>query len=179
MTTNGNAKPIALSSFIEPVERGRPAFVDTRTPRAEHRNIVMMHLAGMSDAAIGRFFDCTEAHIANILSLPTVQTYMMRLQASYIDDLRPIAQRVNESIERHSERAAQVVVEIMDSMHEREEIRAQQLALASAQDILDRAGHKPALRVQSQNLHAHALTEATIDKMTAVLKELSAVQGDT
>jgi len=167
MATNGTAtqEVIELKEF-------RPSTNDVHTVSPKHRNIVMMHLGGMTNAAIGRFLDCTEATIASILALPTVARYTMQLQSTFVDDLRPIALRVNESIEQHSERAAKVIFEIMESMHEREEIRAQQVALASAQDILDRAGHKPKVQVESKNLHGFVVSDSTLEKMAQVIREL-------
>jgi hypothetical protein len=139
-----------------------------------HRQIVMMHLAGMSQPAIARFLDCTSEYIGQVLLRPRVQRYTLMLQASYMNDLRPIAERVNKSIEDQSERAAQVVSEIMEEMHKKEDIRAKSLALCSAKDILDRAGHRPTVKVESKNLHGHVVSEGTMEKMAEVLREMKA-----
>jgi hypothetical protein len=138
---------------------------------AENRRCAILKMGGMTNEAIARFVDATPEAVGYIVNQPAVQRYMMQMEATFVDDLRPIAHRVNKSIEDHSERAAQIVFEIMEEMHKREEIRAQQLSLTSAQDILDRAGHKPTTKVESTNIHAHAVSDHVLDRMMEVLSE--------
>ena len=130
----------------------------------------MMRVAGMAEDAIARFADITEASVASTLSSTRVQKYLLALQSTFIDDLRPLAVRMNEIITGNAERAARVVAEIMEEMHQRPEPRAKSVALASAVDILDRAGYRPTQRVEQANIHA--VHPDSIQQIADVLREL-------
>lgn len=142
------------------------------------KRVALLYLSGMRPDGIAAYLSCTGRAIQKVLEKPTVQEYLKVMDATFVGDLRPTAERVNKKIEEYSMRALDVVKEVMEDMHAREEIRAKQVALSSAQDILDRAGHRPTQRVEQKNLNAYAVSEATLDKISEVSKELQAIRGE-
>lgn len=145
--------------------------VDGAALTDNQRRICMMHLAGMSQESIARFLDVVQGTIQHTLENPRVARYLMQMQASYVDNIMPLVNDVETAFKDQALRASEVVFEIMESMHISENPQAKRVALSSAQDILDRAGYKPALRVEQATVHA--VHPDSLAKIAEVLKELS------
>lgn len=126
----------------------------------------------MTSAAIARYMDFTAARVTQILEMPRVQKYILQITATFATDLVPTAKEVNKEIARSSMRAAKVVEEIMEEMHERDDANSKRVALSSAQDILDRAGHKPATRIEGKVAHGVAIHPEQLELAAQVAKEL-------
>ena len=131
-----------------------------------------MHLAGMTQDSIARFLELQQAQINQTLSNPRVKRFLMQMQASYVDNIMPLVNEVETAFKNNAIRASQVVLEIMESMHLSDQPAAKRVALAGAQDILDRAGYKPTQRVEQATVHA--VHPESLEKIANVLRELSA-----
>jgi flagellar biosynthesis regulator FlaF len=131
----------------------------------------MMRLAGMTEFAIAQFLEVTSAHINHILHRPDVASYMMKIDATFVNDLRPTAERVNAKLEASSIRAQEVIEEIMEQMHSRDDHKAKSIALMSARDILDRAGHRPAMKIESKIAHGVMIDPEQLEHALEVIKE--------
>lgn len=145
--------------------------------RPEHTRIAMLRVAGMTNAAIARYMDFTSVRVSQILEMPRVQKYILQITATFATDLVPTAKEVNQEIARSSLRAAKVVEEIMEQMHERDDPRSKSVALSSAQDILDRAGHKPATKIEGKVAHGVAILPEQLELAAQVAKELNGYQN--
>lgn len=136
-----------------------------------HRRIAMMRAAGMGYDAIAHCMEVTEVEILNVLRRPDVAKYLMCIEGTFVEDLRPVAKRVNETLARHAEEAAAMVYDIMRDMRTRDDVSAQRLALQSAQDILDRAGHRAIQRAETHDIHA--LEPAQLESLAQVFREVN------
>lgn len=150
---------------------GSPTKIDGAALTDAQRRICMLHLAGMSQDSIARFLDVTQKTVATTLSNPRVSRYLMQMQATYVDNIMPIVNDVETAFKDHALRASEVVTEIMESMHLSDNPQCKRVALSSAQDILDRAGYKPAQRVEQATVHA--VHPDSLNKIAEVLRELS------
>ena len=148
-----------------------------RTPAcgvtAKQRRIALMMASGMTQDAIARFLDTETADVHITANNPRVQKFLFALQSTFVDDLRPVAERINKTMLASAERAQQVVNEIMEEMHSSERIDAKRVALASAQDILDRAGFRPTQRVEQATVHA--VHPDSVRQISEVLREMDSI----
>lgn len=142
-----------------------------------HTRVAMLRVAGMTNAAIARYMDLTTGRVTQILEKPNVQKYILQITATFATDLVPTAKEVNQEIARSSLRAAKVVEEIMEDMHERDDPMSKRVALSSAQDILDRAGHKPATKIEGKVAHGVAILPEQLELAAQVAKELNGYQN--
>ena len=163
----------STSNGVVEERRGRPIEIadDVSTLRPEYRRVAMMRLAGMTEFAIAQYLEITAARVNQILHRPDVQRHMMKLDATFVDDVRPAAERVNQALESASLKAQRVVEEVMEEMHKRDELKAKSLAMVAARDILDRAGHRPSLRVEGRVAHGITINPEQLEHALEVIKE--------
>ena len=123
----------------------------------------MLHLAGMSQAAIALFLGSSSEAVGHILRLPKVVQYTAALRATMISDVRRIAVELNTQLEENALEALDTQIEIMrkskdeciDPINPDKRWEAGRLAVASAQDILNRTAPKPQVGVSVDHTHKH------------------------
>lgn len=146
---------------------------DRRLSERERR-AAMMYVAGASTEAISHCMEMTILAIRDILLRPHVAAFILKLQAQFVDDIRPAMTELSTRIEEHCERAFVVETTVMNRLFDvnedhKEYVKAQLGAAATAQDILDRAGKRAATR--TQNLNMHVVAPATIEALGRILKD--------
>lgn len=144
----------------------------------------MMSVAGCSHDAIGRFLKMTSNAVAYHLQKPRVQAHMLALQATFVEDMRSSAQRMNERLDGMAHKALDVQEQTMEDMNgrrqngtikEETQIKAAALAITTAQDILDRAYGKAPKRVEVEARHTHAIDPAGAELIAEAIRESEAV----
>ena len=128
-----------------------PAVESTRADgwvKDRDKQVVHMTLAGLGPDVIARTLSITTDTVVKILRKPHVHKYQLQITSLHVKDIRPAMQEVSEAFASSALEAQQCVLEVMREMRANPDPRAQRVALSSAQDILDRAGHKPTLRVE-------------------------------
>lgn len=138
--------------------------------RDQDKQVAHMTLAGLGPDAIARSLGITTDLVVKTLRKPQVQKYQLQITALHVKDIRPAMQDVSEAFASSAMEAQQCVLQVMREMRANPDPRAQRVALSSAQDILDRAGHKPTLRVEEAKVHA--IHPETLKELGSVLKEL-------
>lgn len=148
----------------EPVaRRGRPTAYNKLLSPAE-RQIVLMHVAKASNDAIAMMLGSNQAHIREVLTRPHVLSFIGFLEMTAADSIAPTVEKLNQAIESAATRAFVVARDNMEDMHEMGEelrdggdiknsIRAKLGAVATAQDILDRAGKRAPTRIVGDVRH--------------------------
>jgi hypothetical protein len=144
----------------------------------------MMRVAGMSYDAIARFLDQASKTIEYHCNKPRVQAHMLALQATFVEDLRGKADKMNERLMDLAINAIEVQASTMEDMNGRREspglkqdtqIKAAALAVTTAQDILDRAYGKAPKRIEVESHHTHAIDPAGAELIADALRESEAV----
>jgi hypothetical protein len=123
----------------------------------------MLHLAGMSQAAIALFLGSSSEAVGHILKLPKVQQYTAALRATMVTDIRRIAVELNEQLETNAIEALDTQIDIMrtakneclDPVNPDKRWEAGRLAVSSAQDILARTIPKPQVASTIDHTHKH------------------------
>lgn len=138
--------------------------------RGTDRQVAHMRLANASVDAIAAMMEITTHQVNVILEKPTVQKYIAKVTAAFVDEAKPTMMTVTQALADAALEAKDTVLGVMREMRSNPEPAAQRVALASAQDILDRAGHKPALRVEEAKVHA--IHPETLKELGSVLREL-------
>lgn len=144
----------------------------------------MMRVSGMSYDAIARFLDQASKTIEYHCNKPRVQAHMLALQATFVEDLRGKADKMNERLMDLAMTAIEVQASTMEDMNGRREspglkqdtqIKAAALAITTAQDILDRAYGKAPKRIEVESHHTHAIDPAGAELIADALREADAV----
>jgi len=144
----------------------------------------MMSVAGCSHDAIGRFLNVSSQAISYHLQKPRVQAHMLALQATFVEDMRSSAQRMNQRLEGMAHKALDVQERVMEDMDgrrtngnvkEETQIKAASLAIVTAQDILDRAYGKAPKRIEVESHHTHAIDPAGAELIADAIRESEAV----
>jgi len=144
----------------------------------------MMSVAGCSHDAIGRFLNISSQAVSYHLQKPRVQAHMLALQATFVEDMRSAAQRMNARLEGMAHKALDVQEATMVDMDSRRtngnikeetQIKAASLAIVTAQDILDRAYGKAPKRIEVESHHTHAIDPAGASLIADALRESDAV----
>jgi hypothetical protein len=144
----------------------------------------MMAVAGASHDAIGRFLNISSSAVNYHIQKPRVQAHMLALQATFVEDMRSSAQRMNERLEGMAHKALDVQEATMDDMNgrrsngnikEETQIKAATLAITTAQDILDRAYGKAPKRIEVESHHTHAIDPAGAELIADAIRESEAV----
>jgi hypothetical protein len=144
----------------------------------------MMAVAGCSHDAIGRFLNTSSATVNYHLQKPRVQAHMLALQATFVEDMRSSAQRMNERLEGMAHKALDVQEATMEDMDRRRsngnikeetQIKAATLAITTAQDILDRAYGKAPKRIEVESHTTHAIDPAGAELIASAIRESEAV----
>lgn len=140
-----------------------------------HSRVAMLHLAGMSQAAIALFLGSSSEAVGHILKLPKVLQYTAALRATMISDVRRIAVELNTQLEENALEALETQIDIMRTsknacLNEFEERRweAGRLAVASAQDILSRTAPKPQIGSTMEHTHKHLHVTLPVGLLDAV-----------
>ena len=163
---------------------GRPPGQPNVTLSPLELRIAMMSVAGMSHDAIGRFLNMTTTAITYHLQKPRVQAHMLALQATFVEDMRSSAQRMNARLEGMAHKALDVQEQTMEDMNgrrqngnikEETQIKAASLAIVTAQDILDRAYGKAPKRIEVESHHTHAIDPAGAELIASAIRESEAV----
>lgn len=156
----------------------KPSLERDLTP--QERKIVHLRCAGMSMGAVALQLGTYEQNVRNILSRPHVLRYMAKLEAELCVELAPVARALSEEMEAVSGEAFDRLVDNMRSLDEIGEracasddlkngIRAKLGAVASAQDILDRAGKRAPTKTIGAMMHVVAPEQ---------LEKLERIMGD-
>jgi hypothetical protein len=142
--------------------------IEYRELEAHERRIAMLRLGGASLPAIAYLMETSEAEVRAILDRPRVANYMLKIQATYVNDLAPAVKDLSEAIEHEAARAFEIEKEVMERLFANEDsVRAQLGAAATAQDILDRAGKRaPTRSIQAQ---VHAVAPATLEHLARII----------
>jgi len=144
----------------------------------------MMSVAGCSHDAIARFMNVSSTSISYHLQKPRVQAHMLALQATFVEDMRSSAQRMNQRLEGMAHKALDVQEQTMEDMNgrrtngnvkEETQIKAASLAIVTAQDILDRAYGKAPKRIEVESHHTHAIDPAGAELIADAIRESEAV----
>lgn len=163
---------------------GRPTGQPNTSLSPLELRIAMMAVAGCSHDAIGRFLNMSSAAINYHLQKPRVQAHMLALQATFVEDMRSSAQRMNQRLEGMAHKALDVQEQTMDDMNNRRsngnikeetQIKAASLAIVTAQDILDRAYGKAPKRIEVESHHTHAIDPAGAELIADAIRESEAV----
>lgn len=128
-----------------------------------HTRVAMLHLAGMSQAAIALFLGSSAEAVGHILRLPKVVQYTTALRATMVNDVRRIAVELNQKLEETAIEALDSQLDIMreakneclDPSNPDRRWEAGRLAVASAQDILSRTVPKPQIGTTVEHHHRH------------------------
>jgi hypothetical protein len=157
----------------------RPALTDpARGLSPVERRIALLTSADMSSEGIAKVLGTNSMAVQAVLKRPHVQRYILSIGATYADDIRDLAKRVNKSIIDQTERAVEIVSTLMDDMFERrDEVPCAKLAFATAQDILDRAGASAPKRVTVDEDHRHGIDVEQFHELISVLKEMKNEQA--
>lgn len=148
--------------------------LDYRDLEPIERRAALMRAAGMSEAVIGRFMDCDYTTIAAILKRPRVARYLIALEATFVEEIAPSAQHLTAAIEHEAGRAFHIERAVMETLFtQKENVRAQLGAAATAQDILDRAGKRAPTRVQTEI--THTIDAEALANVALVLQEHQAI----
>lgn len=135
----------------EPLKEFMRAVTTAELPKElpdREKAVINMKLAGMDNSSIAQVLNLSEPAIVKILSDPQVKAYRLRLESVFSRDFSQKATDVAEEIKLGAIEAAHAVREIMREMRADPSPRAQRVALSSAQDILDRAGHVAKQKVE-------------------------------
>lgn len=163
---------------------GRPNGQANTTLSPLELRIAMMSVAGCSHDAIGRFLNVSSQAISYHLQKPRVQAHMLALQATFVEDMRSSAQRMNQRLEGMAHKALDVQERVMEDMDgrrtngnvkEETQIKAASLAIVTAQDILDRAYGKAPKRIEVESHHTHAIDPAGAELIADAIRESEAV----
>jgi len=109
---------------------------------------------------------------------------MLALQATFVEDMRSSAQRMNARLEGMAHKALDVQEQTMEDMNgrrqngnikEETQIKAASLAIVTAQDILDRAYGKAPKRIEVESHHTHAIDPAGAELIASAIRESEAV----
>lgn len=142
--------------------------------------IAMMRSAGMSCDAIARFLGMSSANILYHANKPRVQQYMLAMQSTFVEDMRPAALRMNEKLDELAMKAVKVAEDTMDDMDRRRsepglkqetQLKAAALAVMTAQDILDRAYGKAPKRVEVEQHTTHTIDPEAAGAIADALRE--------
>lgn len=143
-----------------------------------HVRVAMLHLAGMSQAAIALFLGSSSEAVGHILRLPKVIQYTAALRATMVSDVRRIAQELNTKLEETAIESLDAQLDIMrvakseciDPLDPSKRWEAGRLAVASAQDILNRTAPKPQVgQVEHNHRHLHmTLPSGLLDAVRAL-----------
>ena len=163
---------------------GRPSGQPNTTLSPLELRIAMMSVAGCSHDAIGRFLNISSQAVSYHLQKPRVQAHMLALQATFVEDMRSSAQRMNQRLEGMAHKALDVQERVMEDMDgrrtngnikEETQIKAASLAIVTAQDILDRAYGKAPKRIEVESHHTHAIDPAGAELIADAIRESEAV----
>jgi hypothetical protein len=144
----------------------------------------MMRVSGMSLDAIARFLNLDSRTIDYHCNKPRVQAHMLQLQATFVEDLRGKADKMNERLMDLAMDAIEVQASTMTDMNGRREspglkqdtqIKAAALAVTTAQDILDRAYGKAPKRIEVESHNTHTIDPAGAEMIAAAIREADAV----
>lgn len=146
------------------------------------RRIAMMRAGGASATAIGMVLEIAQQTVREVLSRPRVGRAIMTLQGMVVDEVEDGVELLNSVIKATANRAFEIERTNMEDLHvmgrEAEEphvaIRAKLGAVATAQDILDRAGNRAPTKIISTNLNAN-ISPADLEHLAEVLKESRAI----
>jgi hypothetical protein len=109
---------------------------------------------------------------------------MLQLQATFVEDLRGKADKMNERLMDLAMDAIEVQASTMTDMNGRREspglkqdtqIKAAALAVTTAQDILDRAYGKAPKRIEVESHNTHTIDPAGAEMIAAAIREADAV----
>lgn len=144
------------------------------------RRAALMRAAGATLAAIGQFLGSEEQHVKDILHRPHVLSFMGFLNATDCESLTPSVEKLNEAIETTAARAFVVARDNMEDLHEmgedlrgaddRTAVRAKLGAVATAQDILDRAGKRAPTRIIGGVVHT--VDPTALDHLASVVERI-------
>lgn len=142
--------------------RGRPATYNKLLSPMERR-ITMLHVGGASLDAIAMLLGVAQAHVRDVVTRPHVLSYIGFLEMTTASSIQPAVEKLNEAIETAAARAFVVASDNMEDLNEMGEelrdcdtknsIRAKLGAVATAQDILDRAGKRAPTRIVGDVRH--------------------------
>jgi hypothetical protein len=141
-----------------------------------HTRVAMLHLAGMSQAAIALFLGSSSEAVGHILRLPKVVQYTAALRATMITDVRRIAVELNERLEENALESLDTQIDVMraakneclDPLNPDKRWEAGRLAVASAQDILNRTAPKPQVGASMEHTHRHLHVTLPVGLLDAV-----------
>ena len=110
----------------------------------------------------------TRAEIAEILGVTPFTVYKLQQHPEFIKLRDDVLQGLTQDLKtRFSVRAAEAADKVYDlALH----ARAERVALAASQDILDRAGYKP--KTEVENLHVVRFERSRLDLIAATAREL-------
>ncbi|SRR6266849_5383242 len=148
--------------------------LDYRDLEPVERRVALMRAAGASQAAIGRFLDCDQVTVDSILGRPRVSRYLIALESTYARGIEESVVDLSNAIEKEATRAFEIERTVMERLYDqRESIRAQLGAAATAQDILDRAGKRAPTRTVADI--RHSIDPEALRHVASVLRETEAI----
>lgn len=128
--------------------------------------VLCYYMFGLSIKDIAIITKMTEEQIQNIIMLPAFSEMMNKVTKSIIEN---DSNTVRDYIQNQTKKAAQKVMEIMETA-------SPKYALAAAQDILDRGGHRPVDIVEHVNKMDGELRIVHITKDEKLLNSVQDVE---
>lgn len=145
--------------------------------------VAQMRAAGATQGAIALALESNQASVQQALIKPRVARLVLVLQGMIVGGTLDGIKDLNEAIEKSSTEAFGVTLKNMRELDElgmtleedpKSQIRAKLGAVATAQDILDRAGKRAPVRTFNVNANVPIPPEA-VTALTDVLREMSGV----
>lgn len=160
-----------------------PRKLEYRDLESHERRACMLRAAGGSIQMIALELECSAETVRQLLKRPRVARFLMLLQGFVADGVEDLVEAVNVKIRATADRAFEVESTMMEDFVDMGEqhdddphvkIRAKLGAVATAQDILDRAGNRAPTKTINTNLVGNLPAEA-LAGLADILKESRAI----
>lgn len=136
------------------------------------RRVAFMRVAGADLRTIALVTEKDETSIREITLRPRVANFMMVCTGMIADELAPAVGNLNDSINEAATRAFEIENTVMERLFANDEsVRAQMGAASTAQDILDRAGHRAPAKAITYNMHE--IAPGSINQLARAISDVS------
>jgi hypothetical protein len=142
--------------------------------RGAEKRIAFLHLSELDNSTIAFMMETSMANVRDTLNRPHVAKFIAQQRAIFVDDIRPVMRDMNLQIKEHTERAWEVEKDVMERLYQlgddnKDYVRAQLGAAATAQDILDRAGNRAPTKILQKN--EYSIAPESLSELERIMTE--------